>query len=470
MTYKEILSNVIRLVVVYSCERMKILNKYPDVNSGLILLNEEVVKPRIHKFLMTYNQNLSMVISQNPEVNELFDDWGEEKINYEFLHYFWDFIQEQPVAYNSALLKQCNLNEEMVTSFLKKLSSEVKSVKSDYSLLDEYYEFSENFSISSLLSNSELDQLIFLYYRILYELETKKPLLSGREVNKLFLKLIKLLPYYSPFTRKYLTNFSRKPHHLTLTMPLNFSSGMLLDTLFHFFFQLIQELFYTGFFNIDLESEKNDIDLESEKKEIELQIKKINAEFELKKDDFDLEFEKKKIELQVRMEDVRQKLSSGKELKLRQIDRFSEVTRIMSELFKSLPNEQLKAYKTTTSKSLDSILFSILFVRCESQFENDILYEDVYNVSFLKDFYEIAPSLIENNEKKKAQHLHKAFFKFIKLGFENQGFKVDIKTEGAIDKWKLVISFGKDIFRELSGNDIRGYLRQQKSNNIFNYE
>jgi hypothetical protein len=195
-------------------------------------------------------------------------------------------------------------------------------------------------------------------------------------------------------------------------MPLNFSSGMLLDTLFHFFFQLIQELFYTGFFNIDLESEKKEIDLESEKKEIELQIKKINAEFELKIDDFDLEFEKKKIELQIRMEDVRQKLSSGKELKLRQIDRFSEVTRIMSELFKSLPNEQLKAYKTTTSKSLDSILFSILFVRCESQFENDILYEDVYNVSFLKDFYEIAPSLIENNEKKKAQHLHKAFFKF----------------------------------------------------------
>ena len=108
----------------YSCERMKILNKYSDVNSGLILLNEEVVKPKIHQFLMAYNQNLSMVISQNPEVNDLFDDWDEEKINYEFLHYFWDFIQEQPVAYNSALLKQCNLNEEMVTSFLKKLSSD----------------------------------------------------------------------------------------------------------------------------------------------------------------------------------------------------------------------------------------------------------------------------------------------------------------------------------------------------------
>lgn len=79
MIYKDVLSNVIRLAVVYSCERMKILNKYPDVNRGLIFLNEEVVKPRIHQFLMTYNQNLSMVISQNPEVNELFDDWDEEK-------------------------------------------------------------------------------------------------------------------------------------------------------------------------------------------------------------------------------------------------------------------------------------------------------------------------------------------------------------------------------------------------------
>ncbi|MDH1408151.1 hypothetical protein ABLT35_09955 [Acinetobacter johnsonii] len=470
MTYKDILSNIIRLVVVYSCERMKILNKYPDVNKGLIFLNEEVVKPKIRQFLMAYNKNLSMVISQNPEVNELFADWDEEKINYEFLHYFWDFIQEQPVAYNSALLKQCNLNEATVTSFFKKLSSEVKSIRSDYPLLDEYYEFSEQFSISSLLTNSELNQWIFIYYRILYELETTKPLLSGREVNKLFLKLIKLLPYYSPFTRKYLTTFSREPHHLTLSIPLSFSSGMLLDTLFHFFFQLIQELFYTGFFNIDLESEQNDIAIEAEKKKIESKIKEINAEFESKKDGFDLEFEKKKIELQIRINDIDQKVSSGKKLKSQQIDRFSEVTRIMSELFKILPNEQLKTYKTTTAKSLDSILFSILFVRCESQFENDIFYEDAYNASFLKDFYEMTPSTIENNEKKKAQHLYKAFFKFIKFEFENQGFKVDIKTEEAIDKWTLVISYGKDVFRKLSGNDIRGYLRQQKSNNIFNYE
>lgn len=228
--------------------------------------------------------------------------------------------------------------------------------------------------------------------------------------------------------------------------------------------------FYTGFFNIDLESEQNDIAIEAEKKKIESKIKEINAEFESKKDGFDLEFEKKKIELQIRINDIDQKVSSGKKLKSQQIDRFSEVTRIMSELFKILPNEQLKTYKTTTAKSLDSILFSILFVRCESQFENDIFYEDAYNASFLKDFYEMTPSTIENNEKKKAQHLYKAFFKFIKFEFENQGFKVDIKTEEAIDKWTLVISYGKDVFRKLSGNDIRGYLRQQKSNNIFNYE
>ena len=234
MVYKDILDDIIRLIIIYSCERMKILNKYADIDRGLFFLNEEIVKPKIHEFLSSNCKKLEMIIIEKSDVKELFADWDKEKIEFEFLQYFWDFMQEQPIGYNTALLKHCNLSQETLETFMSQLMTKVKQVRSDYPLLDDYYEFSEKFSVSSLLLKDKLTQSFFTYYRIYYELETQKPQLSLKEVNKLFLKLIQQVPYYSPFTRKYLTTFSREPHHLSLTIPLKFSQGMLLDTLFHF--------------------------------------------------------------------------------------------------------------------------------------------------------------------------------------------------------------------------------------------
>ncbi|MEG2446031.1 MAG: hypothetical protein RSB22_08315 [Acinetobacter sp.] len=425
MIYKDILNSVIRLVIIYSCERMKILNKYADIDRGLFFLNEGVVKPKIHEFLSSNCKKLKMVINEKSDVKELFADWDEEKIEFEFLQYFWDFMQEQPIGYNTALLKECNISQKKLEAFMSRLMAEVKQVRSDYELLDDYYEFAEQFSVSSLLSKDKLNESIFTYYRIFYELETKKPQLSMKEVNELFLKFIQQVPYYSPFIRKYLTTFSREPHHLSLTVPLNFSQGMLLDTLFHFLFQFIQELFYVGYFKVDLMSEK-----------------------------------------------------SPKELKLKdlyeqqQINRFEETTRIMNALFNSLPNELLKSYKASVSnKSIDITLISLLFELCQSQFENDVLfYYEYYETSFLKDLYEIAPNEIGENSKMKATQMNKVFFKFMKRGFEAQGFTVDIKTAGASDQWTLKIAYGKEKFLEMTGEQIRMNHKNRNLKKMFNYE
>lgn len=425
MIYRDILNSVIRLVIVYSCERMKILNKYEDIDRGLFFLNEGVVKPKISQFLSSNCKKLEMVISDKSEVKKIFEDWDEEKIKFEFLHYFWDFMQEQPIGYNTALLKHCNLSQKKLEAFMSRLMAEVKQVRSDYEFLDDYYEFAEQFSVSSLLSKDKLNESIFTYYRIFYELETKKPKLSMKEVNELFLKFIQQVPYYSPFTRKYLTTFSREPHHLSLTVPLSFASGGLVDTLFHFLFQFIQELFYVGYFKIDLNLAKND-----------------------KASDLKKIFEKQ------------------------QIDRFEESTRIMGALFNSLPNQLLKSYKASVNnESINKTLISLLFEQCRSQFENDMLfYHDYYDTSFLKDFYEIAPYKMGENSKKKKSHMYNVFFKFLKRGFETQGFTVDIKTAGAIDKWTIKIAYGKEKFQEITGEQIRMNHRNRKLKNLFNYE
>ncbi len=420
MVYKDILDGIIRLIIIYSCERMKILNKYADIDRGLFFLNEEIVKPKIHEFLSSNCKKLEMIIIEKSDVKELFADWDKEKIEFEFLQYFWDFMQEQPRGYNTALLKHCNLSQETLETFMSQLMTKVKQVRSDYPLLDDYYEFSEKFSVSSLLLKDKLTQSFFTYYRIYYELETQKPQLSLKEVNKLFLKLIQQVPYYSPFTRKYLTTFSREPHHLSLTIPLKFSQGMLLDTLFHFLFQFIQELFYIGYFKIDLMSAKSPKDL--------------------------------------KLKDLYEQ---------QQIDRFEEATRIMSALFRSLPSELLKSYKD----SININLISLLFEQCQSQFENDVLfYHEYYETSFLKDLYEISPIEMGENSKKKATHLYKVFFKFMKRGFEEQGFIVDIKTVGAIDKWTLKVSYGKEKFIEMTGEQIRMNYKNRKLKKLFNYE
>jgi|GEM_PF-4892453 len=424
MIYKDILKNIIRLVIIYSCERIKILNKYEDIDRGLFFLNEGVIKPKINQFLSSNCKKLEMIISKDSEVKELFSDWDEEKIRFEFLLYFWDFMQDQPIGYNTALLESCNLSQKKLEAFMTKLMAEVKQVRSEYPLLDDYYDFSNKFSIASLLSKDKLTQSIFTYYRIYYELEAKKPQLSLKEVNELFLKFIQQVPYYSPFTRKYLTTFSREPHHLSLTVPLSFSPAMLIDTLFHFLFQYIQELFYVGYFKVDLKAAESPKDLK---------LKKLYEQ--------------------------------------QQIDRFEETTRIMSTLFNSLPSEQMKSYKASVNnESINITLISLLLEQCQSQFENDVLfYHDYYETSFLKDFYEIAPYKMGENSKKKATHMNKVFFKFLKRGFEDQGFTVDIKTTGAIDKWTLKIAYGKEKFQEITGEQIRINHRNRKLKKLFNY-
>ena len=102
---------------------------------------------------------------------------------------------------------------------------------------------------------------------------------------------------------------------------------------------------------------------------------------------------------------------------------------------------------------------------------NDVLfYQDYFETSFLKDFYEIAPYKMGENSKKKATHMNKVFFKFLKHGFEAQGFTVDIKTAGAIDKWTLKIAYGKEKFLEMTGEQIRMNYKNRKLKKLFNYE
>ena len=58
----------------------------------------------------------------------------------------------------------------------------------------------------------------------------------------------------------------------------------------------------------------------------------------------------------------------------------------------------------------------------------------------------------------------------MKRGFEEQGFIVDIKTVGAIDKWTLKVSYGKEKFIEMTGEQIRMNYKNRKLKKLFNYE
>lgn len=425
--FKEILANLFRLVVMYSCERIKAQNKFPKIYQWYEQ-NNEMVQSEIKSFLGKNVKNQNVKIKKHGKHQTINLDLTEEDIIYEFTQYYWDSYQYQDIMYNRAIIADLELKEKTVNEFFKKISEKLTSAKKLDISLEEFVEFGEKYAFSSFVAKERVNQSIFKYFQIYAELTHPEVRLGTLELRAKFIELLKHIPYYSIFGRTSITGFSSfktdigKRYYSTLRTPLDFSPGTLVDNLLHFLFQHLIELFYFEYLYNDPQN--------------------FNA--------------KKACKIYEDPAVFTQRCDA----------RLEECNNIMKLLLQAWPKEQHLVYKSAKDESsIIPVLRSILYENFLEQYS-----KNQHLSAELNDGKSGPPSGRKDEE---ARNQIKAFFEFLKNGFEDMSFTAKLSTEDVTDSWKIEVFAGGEKIEKLvwNWNSIRTmYDKHKKDKKLFNYE
>lgn len=420
--FKEILANIFRLVVLYSCERIKAKNKFPGIYQW-IEENNEIVKTEIQRFFKKNVKNPQVKIKKHGKHQTINLDLEEEDLIYEFTQYFWDFYQYQEVQYNRALLSDLELKEKTVKDFFYQIYTKLSSKKDTDASLKETIEFGEKYTYSSFVAKERVNQSIFKYFQIYAELMYPDIQLGTQNLRMKYIELLKQIPYYSIFGRTSITGFSSykteigKRYYTTLKTPLDFSPGTLIDNLLHFLFQHLIELFYFEYLYDDPQN--------------------FNARKAVKLDEDPVEF-------------------------LQKCDaRLNECNNVMKLLLQAWPKDQHLVYRSVKDESsIIPVLRSILYA----------------------DFIDEESVQKTSRTDAEARNQIESFFKFLEKGFEDMSFMVKLNLENdRTDEWSIQVFGGnknedgkaaaKVKILDWKWNAIRSmYKTHKKDKKLFNYE
>lgn len=425
--FKEILANLYRLVVIYSCEVIKAQNIFPDMYQWFED-NNKVVDIEIRKFLKEKKgENFSIKIDSFDKVINF--DLSEEDIVYELNQYFWDFKQFHDVSYNRALISELKIETKEIEQLFKILIENMTLPKDKGPIVNffDLYNFTENYNLSSFISKDRTNRTIFRYFQLYAEIVSPNFQFENKNLQQKFIDLLREIPYYSIFARTTMTGFCTfntsqgKIYYSTLKVPLNFKKGTLLDSLLHFLFQHLIELFYSDFL----------------------------------KDD------PKAFKLKLAIGEKRKKEIASKHEKLH------ECNDIMKLLLQAWPKEQHLVYRKVEKEgSIIPVLRSILYENFLKQYEQSKIDDHDFNNNL--------------KSKKKQKNLAartriSAFFKYLEYGFLEMGFKVKIfDNDDKTDNWKIICTSNpkneKGNF-EWTWNQIKSsYDNHKNKTNLFNYE
>lgn len=434
--FKEILANLFRLVVMYSCERIKVQNKFPEIYQWFEE-NNKTVEYEIKQFLRKNVKNLHIKIKKHSKHQTINLDSTEADIIYEFTQYFWDYYQYQDVQYNRTLFSDFELKEKIVTDFFIKIFHKLSSSKESGTTLEQFIEFSEKYAYSSFVAKERVTQSIFKYFQIYAELTNPDVRLGTHELRAKFIELLKQIPYYSIFGRSSITGYSTyktvmgKRYYSTLRTPLDFAPGTLVDNLLHFLFQHLIELFYFEYLYHDPQN------------------------FNAKKASGILE--------------------DRATFTQRCDDRLDECNNIMKLLLQAWPKEQHLVYRSVKDESsIIPFLRSILYVNFLEQYQKE-----------LNSGIELNEVVVEKKKSRtdaEARNQIEAFFKFLEKGFEEMSFMVKLNLENdKTDAWSIKLfdhlekegekTAGKIEILEWNWSAIRSmYDKHKKDKKLFNYE
>lgn len=430
--FKKLLEIIFRIEGLYGCERLKAQSQYPDIYCWFEEYNKSV-EDEVRQFLKKRLEKISLEIDTTDiETQENFD-LNEDDIVFKFAQFFWDHYQYDTIDYNKALFKELKLEKEEVLKFFADMQRLLNLRGNRFTNFYEMDEFSKKYKLSAFVDQKGFIKSLFQYFKLLYFTENKNELYIDTDLSAEFLKIIKIVPYFSILSRSSIYGYHSydttlgKKYYSQLRLPLDTHASALADNMIHFIFQYLVEIFYFK----ELKNESHNFDIFKD----------------LRRGMLFCGFDEEKVSLK----------SMQQESQL--YENIDACIVIIEKLLETLPVKQKKIFGTTKKESEDiaPLLLSILhahFIRkydLESSNSEDVSLNEIYRLP------------LKSNAKK-----IKAFFQFLDDGFKEIDLDVNfIHLRNADDCEFYLIKDEVDLIH-MAGSNIKDNFRKHKK--FFKYE
>lgn len=226
-----VLDNIFKIVVIYSCEKVKIQEDYRSLYLWFNDTMNELIYPRIKGFVNQY-------------INE--ESVSGDPIEYQLIQTFWMYVQNREFLYDETYFNY-GFSKNDLKLFFQDMYEEFRAVARDHPDADDFWDLTDKFDLSAFLSKTRLNEAFFTYFYLYYIITKKISVIDDQTFIQIFTELLDQIPYHSPFNESTLINGSislnTNTYWTTLKIPFNFEPFALLDNLFQFLFKFLQNSF-----------------------------------------------------------------------------------------------------------------------------------------------------------------------------------------------------------------------------------
>ncbi|MFW1955177.1 hypothetical protein ACG91D_06235 [Acinetobacter guillouiae] len=377
--YRKLLRAIFRVMSLYACEKLKAQSRYPDVYCWFEKCNV-LLEKETRSFLQQNCKNTSVQIDKMPLGSSIDLSLNFEDIVFIFVQSYWDSYQYQVFDYNKALFNEIGLEKDQYIDFVNQ--TQMKLYAQFFIDYDERIKFTQEYNLSAFVGKDRFNNTLFQYFKLLNLLDSKDQLIESTDLDPEFIKLIKIVPYFSITSRSSIVSFKSYPtsmgkkYYSELKLPLGVQAGALADNMIHFTFNYLSELFYFK----ELRDEPCNFDVKRSEKLI----------LGYSEEDRKLDCIEKEIE---------------------HYQKIDECINIIESLLHSLPRKQRKIFINNKEElnEITPLLFSILFANFIRKYELES--KERSDPEDLAEIYRLP--LKSTSEK------IKAFYKFLEKGFGN---------------------------------------------------
>lgn len=399
---KKIFEILMRIVVVYSFERVRIRQTYIEDCLWYEAKNFEI-ESAADSFLSSCPPKIDTDKLHVDTENFLME------FKQELVRYFWNFHQYGIKPHNPEIFESLGYQQQQIHQWITKIH--IDFVPEIRPRVQNSKCFEDHYNIYSFLVPDQFEQIFFKYYEILKLFED--PSITEDKCLIALKCLIRLIPYFSPFSMQSFTELEsysgeqfgkklftvcklRRLFNVEMTqfdpvtqsvtyLSLEHQPITLIDTILQFLFKHLHHLVHWHF--------------------LKYQMTGLHS-----------------------AERIHQIIQNGGGEKLEQ---FEQVASLLEAMFTALPKNQKTIYDVVKNgKSTASIMNSLMLFDFEVRF---IKQQKIKLKQGLQDNVVVAPKFLRKDKIK----FNDEFFTYLIAGFGNIGLLKSYKKSGKFDTWRL---------------------------------
>lgn len=410
---------VMRLVVVYSFERAKIKHEYSE-DCMFFEEVDRIIVERTNKFYLGGIEERANDWVKSGFINEYEKEQKIQECINKFRQYYWNYYQFGFLPNDGLFFKEFKIKPEIINYQFQDIHELLVNQFGNIEL-GRRTAFRRSYNIYTLIFENNFDEIFFKYHQL--DQALKNPPKEFNFLNE-FMRLVELLPYYSPYfipsiteLESYKNLIQDKRHfsaryspvvkdqtYATAYLDLNHKPIALIDSILQFIFQHTQHLIRWHHFGENMNEEMSD-------------------------------------------EERQQKIRLSENEDCEQLE---QIAKILEAMFSTLPRDQKLVYSFAKKKnSTKSAMTSLMFYN--------------FNLNFFKHSNpaEDVKSKKIRSADEDAHELYVEFFEHLEDEFCRRGLPVEVNKKGKIDTFKLAFKHSNEAL--IKGASFRvNYLNHMK--------